>query len=123
MKNILLVEDELELREMFKLIMNKHFKVTECTNGSEALQLLNDKKFDLIVSDYKMPVMNGLILLEKVRQLDPSIPFFLLTGSLDCLEKVEFSKYLKMATKIYLKPFQIKLFISDINNLFEQGMK
>ena len=49
-------------------------------SGAEAHQLLREEEFDCIVSDYEMPEMDGLTLLSKVREDDPSLPFILLTG-------------------------------------------
>ena len=49
-------------------------------SGKEAAELLRQEEFDCIVSDYEMPEMDGLALLSKVREDDPSLPFILLTG-------------------------------------------
>ncbi|MFB6223122.1 MAG: response regulator transcription factor, partial [Haloarcula sp.] len=49
-------------------------------SASEALDLLDTEGFDCVVSDYEMPEMDGLELLEKIRETNPSIPFILLTG-------------------------------------------
>jgi len=49
-------------------------------SGAVAFERLREEEFDCIVSDYKMPDMDGLTLLSKVREDDPSLPFILLTG-------------------------------------------
>ena len=50
------------------------------TNGEEALEILAQRSVDCIVSDYEMPTMTGLELLERVREDDPDLPFILFTG-------------------------------------------
>ena len=50
------------------------------TDGTEALSILEDRAVDCIVSDYEMPAMTGLELLERVREDDPELPFILFTG-------------------------------------------
>ncbi|RKD93493.1 bacterio-opsin activator domain-containing protein [Halopiger aswanensis] len=50
------------------------------TSADEALELLDQRAIDCIVSDYEMPAMSGLELLERVREDDPDLPFILFTG-------------------------------------------
>nr|WP_252718750.1 response regulator [Haloarcula sp. CBA1122] len=49
-------------------------------SATEALERLDGGGFDCVVSDYEMPEMDGLELLEEIRETNPSIPFILLTG-------------------------------------------
>lgn len=59
---------------------NDELDVTTAVSGSEALDHLKNGRFDAVVSDYKMPQMNGLDLLEKIRESDDDVPFILYTG-------------------------------------------
>ncbi len=52
----------------------------EAMDGTEALSIVEDREVDCIVSDYEMPTMTGLELLERVREDDPALPFILFTG-------------------------------------------
>ncbi|TMT85330.1 response regulator [Haloterrigena sp. H1] len=52
----------------------------EATNATDALSILEGRDVDCIVSDYEMPSMTGLALLERVRESDPELPFILFTG-------------------------------------------
>jgi len=56
------------------------FEVTGVRSGADALDVLEREAIDCIVSDYDMPTMNGLELLEAVRSRDPELPFILFTG-------------------------------------------
>ncbi|RQH00750.1 bacterio-opsin activator domain-containing protein [Natrarchaeobius oligotrophus] len=50
------------------------------TSAAEALEIFFDREIDCIVSDYEMPEMSGIELLERVRETDPELPFILFTG-------------------------------------------
>lgn len=58
----------------------RNINITIETNPNEALQCLHEERFDCVVSDYQMPEMDGVELLEKVRQKYPDLPFILFTG-------------------------------------------
>jgi len=81
MPSILIVDDELSMREFLKILLDKEGYQTETANdGESALKLLTDNAFDLIVTDIKMPGMGGLALLEKAKQKDNSIPVVMITA-------------------------------------------
>lgn len=79
---VLYGDDDPDICRLFKIFLEKagHFKVETVESGEEVLQALSDCIYDAIVSDYHMPGMNGIVLLKKIRDLDPSIPFILFTG-------------------------------------------
>lgn len=79
----MLVEDEMFVRESIKMIVNWEelgFTILgEADNGEEALQLLQEKHFDLVITDIKMPVMDGVELLKQARELDLNCKFIMLS--------------------------------------------
>ena len=82
MITILYVDDEpyfLELGKAF-LEINGIFSVDITTSALEALKLIPSKKYDAIISDYQMPLMDGIELLKRVRESGNNIPFILFTG-------------------------------------------
>ena len=83
MKSVLLVEDEQNLGEVLAMILNGHgFRVTVVANGRRAIDLLADAQPDLIITDYMMPVMNGVEMTKAVRA-NPryaSVPVLMLSG-------------------------------------------
>ena len=84
--NILLVEDEpILLRMLQRFLMGIGYKVDTGTNGKEGLDKfsLNPNGFDIIISDVKTPIMDGVDFLIKVRENNQSIPFILMTGHID----------------------------------------
>ncbi len=88
--NILLVEDSPNVLELTKEFVNElgFEKIYTASDGSEALDRIRlmyqrGGKFDLIISDWEMPKMDGLMLLKKIRQNESlqKIPFIILTAN------------------------------------------
>jgi|GEM_PF-2163701 len=80
---VLLVDDEQDVLELTKLFLEREdgFKVETALSAEKGLELLAENDFDAVVSDYKMPKMNGLGLLKAVREeMGEDIPFILFTG-------------------------------------------
>ena len=81
-KRILLADDQQEVRELLALMlgMDEHI-VTEARNGREALDLFAPERFDLVITDYLMPLMKGDELARNIKRLAPSEPILMVTGS------------------------------------------
>jgi len=78
---ILVVDDEKEIREA----ISRHFRflgyeIETAENGKIALQILQDKRIDVIISDIKMPVMDGIELLREVKLIYPLTHVIMITG-------------------------------------------
>lgn len=82
---ILLVDDEPEILEILSEFLRiREHTVTTAGNGKQALELvLGDNEYDLVLSDIKMPEMDGLTFLEKVRNADINLPAILISGQGD----------------------------------------
>ncbi len=72
--------DMRELTRTFLMRESDRFEIMSVTDGSEAISAFESAQFDCIISDYDMPQMDGLSLLELVRTQDPYVPFILFTG-------------------------------------------
>lgn len=94
-KRILVVEDDESFREVVVAIFESQgFFVQEAENGLVAKDLLGDirNKFDLVVSDIKMPKMDGLSLLDYVKAEHPGLKFIMMTGFSEQLEGKDLSR-------------------------------
>ncbi len=81
MAKILIIDDELSMREFLKILLEKEgYGTITVANATAAIKALEGNEFDLIVSDIKMPGMNGLDLLEHIRNQDLTIPVILITA-------------------------------------------
>ncbi|HWQ66831.1 MAG TPA: response regulator [Methanospirillum sp.] len=81
MTRVLLVDDEPVLLDLGRQILERKFgfSIDIASSGEEALSRVQSVRFDAIISDYAMPVMDGLDLLRKIREKDKQIPFILFT--------------------------------------------
>ncbi len=92
--NILIIDDEASMRHMLRLVLEPHnYRVNEASNGVEALEMIRKEKFNVILSDIRMPDMDGLNFLEQadVKALDCTIIMMSAYGSistaLDCMKR------------------------------------
>ena len=81
MEKILVVEDDKITRRLIKEILSRGgYEVIEGEDGSQALELFKKERPDLVITDYQMPVMNGLRLLSEIRNITTGTPVIMLTG-------------------------------------------
>jgi len=82
MITILFVDDEPALLDVSRLYLEKtgEIKVDTCYSAEQALELPRGRVYDVIVSDYEMPGMNGISFLKTVRKLGIDTPFIIFTG-------------------------------------------
>ena len=79
--NILVVDDEKDYCDVLKMILTgKGYKVDTCGNGQEAVEKLEKKSFDLVITDLCMPVMDGRQLLEEIKKRDWDTEVIMLTA-------------------------------------------
>jgi EAL domain-containing protein (putative c-di-GMP-specific phosphodiesterase class I) len=91
---ILLVDDELPLLRAFRQLLTlAGYSVVTASNGLEALSQIDSTSFDVIVSDIRMPGMDGLALLRAIRAKDLDLPVVFLTGSPAMESAVEALEY------------------------------
>lgn len=113
---ILLLEDDLILNEIIEehLISQKH-EITTVFTGLEAQDLLYSQRFDLLLLDVNVPILNGFELLKDLRQKEIYTPAIFLT-SLNQIDDIE--KGFKSGCDDYLKkPFELKELDLRINNI------
>ena len=81
---VLHVEDSVGDLELTRLFVKRKgyscIKITPVLSAEQALEILEREDFDIVVSDYKMPGMNGLEFLEELRKKGNDIPFIIFTG-------------------------------------------
>ena len=80
-KNILVVDDEpWSLKFISRFLRKEGYEVTEASDGAEAIDLIDNSRFDLVLSDVRMPRLDGVALAMHIRARIPTIPIILMTG-------------------------------------------
>jgi len=81
-KRVLVVDDEEPFRACVRMMLELDgHQVTEANNGAEALHLFTIGEFDLVITDFQMPVMEGNELAVSIKLLAPSLPILMITAS------------------------------------------
>lgn len=116
---VLVVEDDDDMRQYIVNILSKHYSVIEAADGKVALELALEQIPDLIVSDVMMPVMDGIELCARVKQemAVAHIPVVLLTARA-LNEHIE-QGYEVMADDYVLKPFAAKVLLAKLDSLIK----
>ena len=112
---ILICDDEEGVRESLKLIFEGRYEVTSADNGEEAVAHLAQASYDLLCLDLKMPRMDGMDTLRRVRQLAPSLPVLILTAyhSVDIAKEA-----IRLGAKDYIsKPFDKDQLLEAVERL------
>jgi DNA-binding NtrC family response regulator len=119
---ILLVDDHAELRRVWiRVLRRAGHEVEEATSAREALKLLAERSFDLVLSDIQMPDMTGLELLAKVRALDPELAVVLLTGA---PEAASVARANELGASDYLtKPIDLARLTATVGRCVAQTLK
>lgn len=117
---ILVVEDNADIRDYIADSFTNLYEVKTAANGKEGLQIATDCIPDIIVSDIMMPVMNGVIMCQKLKAdiRTSHIPVILLTAKDSITDKEE--GYQAGADSYLTKPFSASLLQSRISNLLTQ---
>ena len=91
---ILIVDDEIEYQKVLKLILSDiGYNVAGCSNGAEALEYIDNNIVDLILTDLKMPVMDGVELIKKVKEKHENIDIIVMTAFGSIESAVDSMKY------------------------------
>lgn len=116
MTRVLVADDDSSLLELYEAIFVKHgFEVKVVLNGFEALNALKESHYDLLLSDIKMPVMDGVELLAEIRKIDPRIPLVILVSGYS--EFSEDDLMGKGANAFLSKPLKGSELIHKVNEL------
>lgn len=78
---ILVVDDDRRILDMVVLhLEDEGYGTRACSDGAEALEALASESFDLVLCDVRMPALDGITLVRRVKEIDPDLPVILVTG-------------------------------------------
>ena len=120
---VLIVDDDEDVRDFLKTGLGEMYRVYVCTNGDEGIQTALLQQPDVIVSDVKMPVMDGFTMLKKLKNNSNTnhIPVILLTSKIEYADRIQGLD--KGADAYIAKPFNMEELETLIANLIENRLR
>ncbi|MFZ7127056.1 MAG: sigma-54-dependent transcriptional regulator [Desulfobacterales bacterium] len=118
METILIVDDEKNYTAILSAVLGEEgFQTLSANSGQEALDILASDPVDLVLTDMKMPGMDGLELLERAKQVDPDLPVIMMTAHGTVDKAVEAMQ--KGANTFVLKPFENDRLVIHVKKAIE----
>jgi len=121
MSKILIIEDEAAIRRVLKKIIseeNKDYHVDEAEDGLIGLGMVEKKDYDLVMSDIKMPKMDGVEVLQKIKAMKPEIPVVMISGHGDLDTAVN---TMRMGAFDYIsKPPDLNRLLNTVRNALDR---
>ena len=103
-RSILLVDDQRSVREAINLLLSLDgHRVSEAGNGTTAFDLFKHGQFDLVITDFEMPEMNGNELAARIKQVSPTQPVLMITAYAEKLRGAD-----NPVDAVLEKPFQLE---------------
>lgn len=107
MAKILIVDDERDIVIVLRhLLTEKGYEVREASNGLAGLSLFQTHFFDLVITDVRMPTMDGMAFLREIKQLMPATPVIVLTAYDSVETAIEATE--RGASIYMIKPFKVE---------------
>jgi DNA-binding NtrC family response regulator len=111
---VLLVDDERDFLHLLAFeFCNVGFQVTAVDTGRAAVEAAQRQKFDVAITDLKMPDMDGIEIMVTLKQIDPSLPVIMATGYLSEATRISVGEY--GAYGYILKPFSFEDILSLVD--------
>jgi DNA-binding NtrC family response regulator len=116
---ILIAEDEeITLKHLYSTLESEGYEVVGTKNGRDALDKINGDHFDLLISDIKMPGLNGIELLERVKEVRPDTEVMIITGFGSIGSAVDAIK--RGASDYITKPFDLDELVIKVKKIDEK---
>ncbi len=116
---VLVVDDEDDFRETFvKRLEKRNLSVTDAENGEKAMEILEEKLFDVVILDVKMPGMDGIETLREMKRKRPLMEVIMLTGHATVESGVEGMKL--GAFDYILKPVKLDELMEKMTGAYEK---
>jgi response regulator RpfG family c-di-GMP phosphodiesterase len=113
--NLLYVDDEFINLQLFGLNLRRNYTIITADSGAKALEILkNNPEIDIVISDMKMPQMNGLEFIKIAKEKHSKIKCFILTGY-DVTNEIQNAIKTGIILKYFRKPFNIPEIVESID--------
>ena len=121
---LLLVDDDIRLLELTsQLLFRKGYIVTPATGSSEAMAILNKnhRAYDIVVTDFCMPEINGIELARMIKELSADIPIILHTAKVDLINEIQTAQV--GIAQIIMKPYRVEELDEIIKKVIKENME
>lgn len=121
MSKILIIEDEGAIRNVIKNILldeDKSYEVDLAEDGEEGIKMISESDYDLVICDIKMPKKDGVQVLVEALEINPDLPFLMISGHGDIETAVDCIK--KGAYDYISKPPDLNRFLSTVRNALDK---
>ena len=113
MPRILVVDDDAAIRELLHFVLEEEgYEVIEAVDGAEGLQRYQADPTDLVITDLKMPGMDGLELLMALRRIVPTPVLMAISGDRDALTRAQ-----DLTPHTFAKPLPLEQILAAVRNL------
>ena len=120
MANILVVDDNVQFLEMLRSTLeSKEYTVSSAPDGAAALNIFNEKDFDLVICDLIMPKKNGMELVMEIKQTSPDTKIIAMSAGSNCLPGFTYLEVSKCLGADYVldKPFRNRELLEAVDEL------
>jgi DNA-binding response OmpR family regulator len=116
--NVLFLDDDPYIRELIDFMLAPEgFKVTQCSSVSEAINVLEDKSFDVCITDIVMPEEDGTSLIKHIKQNEFDIPVLAITAGIENAQD-DYVHYAEMFADLVLKkPVKKEVLLKSLKKL------
>lgn len=116
--SILIVDDEEAIRLSLSVLLKREgHSIDEAANGKEALEKLGSKKYDIVISDIMMPELDGIELLQKIKELNRRIDVIMITAYASLERAVDSLKF--GASDFIQKPYENRMIVEAVTKVIE----
>jgi YesN/AraC family two-component response regulator len=105
MINILYIDDEPINLNIFEMAFRKDFRIFKSLSAKEGINIFNKEKIDLVITDLKMPEMDGYELIREIKKINPLMKCILLTAYYEP-ELAKSPEFISLVHKYIIKPFK-----------------
>lgn len=113
---IMVLDDEdLHAQMVVDLLQEAGYSTLKLNNPAEALSILRKERFSLVITDFRMPGINGVDFVTQARQLDSGLPIFIVSGNIQLPEMVRIGNM--GITRLIQKPIDLKTFIDQVKQI------
>jgi two-component system nitrogen regulation response regulator NtrX len=120
MAKILIIDDEKSIRATLREILEyEKYEVEEATDGQDGVEKITEKKFDIVLCDIKMPKLDGIEVLDRAIDIDPDLPFIMISAHGSIETAVEAVK--KGAYDFIAKPPDLNRLLITVRNALDKS--